>query len=220
MAKRKLKVLDSFAGAGGFSLGFELTGNYEVIGAIEYDQWAADTFQYNHKNAKVLVGDIQSYSDDDLLNAFPEKPDIVLGGPPCQGFSTAGRRIENDTRNRLIESYIKFIRLVQPRVIFFENVKGFTQKFDKNKVKGRVYSEYVQNALKRGSKRLNATGYNVYGKLIDFSEFGVPQKRTRFILVGIRKDVSDTINPKLFFEQIKKNKKELAASIKYYSISF
>ena len=72
-------------------------------------------------------------------------------------------------------------------------------------MKGRVYSEYVKNALRRGSKKLDALGYNVFGDLIDFSEFGIPQKRTRFILVGVRKDISDK-NPKLFFEQIKKNR--------------
>ena len=133
---------------------------------------------------------------------------MVAGGPPCQGFSTAGRRNENDERNKLIESYIKFIRLVQPKVIFFENVKGFTQKFDKNKVKGRIYSEYVKNALRKGSKSLNALGYEVEGQLIDFSEFGIPQKRTRFILVGVRKDIAKIHSPKDFFIEIKNNAKK------------
>ncbi|MCB4235416.1 DNA cytosine methyltransferase [Kaistella anthropi] len=126
---------------------------------------------------------------------------------PCQGFSTAGRRIEGDSRNELIKSYIKFIRLVQPKVIFFENVKGFTQKFDKNKIKGKIYSEYVTNALEYDSPKGDFQGYNVEGKLIDFSEFGIPQKRTRFILVGIRKDIANQVKPNGFFEQIQMQKK-------------
>ena len=131
---------------------------------------------------------------------------MVAGGPPCQGFSTAGRRVENDSRNKLIKSYIAFIRLVQPKIIFFENVKGFTQKFDKNKIQGKVYSEYVKGALRYSPKDLSYEGYNVYGKLVDFSEFGIPQKRTRFILVGIRKDIITAQKPKKFFSLIMNNR--------------
>jgi DNA (cytosine-5)-methyltransferase 1 len=65
-----MKVLDTFAGAGGFSLGFDLAGNHEIVGAIEFDQWAADTFKYNHPNSTVVVGDIQKYDSDYLLNTF------------------------------------------------------------------------------------------------------------------------------------------------------
>ena len=87
-----MKVLDTFAGAGGFSLGFHLTGQCDVIGAIEYDQWAADTFKFNHTESTVIVGDIQQYSEEFLLETFKDKPDIILGGPPCQGFSIANRK--------------------------------------------------------------------------------------------------------------------------------
>jgi DNA (cytosine-5)-methyltransferase 1 len=95
---------------------------------------------------------------------------------------------------------------VQPKVIFFENVKGFTQKFDKNKIKGKIYSEYVTNALEYDSPNGDFQGYKVEGKLVDFSEFGIPQKRTRFILVGIRKDIVNQVNPIKFFEQIQAEK--------------
>ncbi len=89
-------------------------------------------------------------------------------------------------------------------MIFFENVKGFTQQFDKNKVKGRVYSKYVTSALAR--KVGDFDGYDVYGELVDFSKFGIPQKRTRFILVGIRKDLNITYTPKDFFALLKSNR--------------
>lgn len=224
MMSNKKTYIDLFAGCGGLSLGLFNSGLWRGKFAIEKSPDAFKTLEYNLiENNKHFdwpdwlpqshhdINDIISKHSEQLKN-LRGTIDMVAGGPPCQGFSTAGRRVENDIRNKLIESYIKFIRLVQPKVIFFENVKGFTQKFDKNKVKGRIYSKYVQNALKRGSKRLNAKGYNVYGKLIDFSEFGVPQKRTRFILVGIRKDISEKISPEHFFKQIQKDKKEFLAN--------
>ncbi len=213
----KKTYIDLFAGCGGLSLGLYNSGLWKGQFAIEKSPDAFETLDHNlikNKNHFDWPNWLPKTNHDinEVIKKYPEKLkslrgriDMVAGGPPCQGFSTAGRRQENDTRNKLIKSYIKFIRLVQPKVIFFENVRGFTQKFDKNKVKGRIYSEYVKNALKRGSKKLDAIGYNVYGKLVNFSEFGVPQKRTRFILVGIRKDFSG-INPETFFEQIQNNK--------------
>jgi len=213
----KKTYIDLFAGCGGLSLGLYNSGLWKGQFAIEKSPDAFETLDYNlikNKNHFDWPNWLPKSNHDinEVIEKYPEKLkslrgsiDMVAGGPPCQGFSTAGRRQENDTRNKLIQSYIKFIRLVQPKIIFFENVRGFTQKFDKNKVKGRIYSEYVKNALKRGSKKLDAIGYNVYGKLVNFSEFGVPQKRTRFILVGIRKDFSG-INPETFFKQIQNNK--------------
>jgi DNA (cytosine-5)-methyltransferase 1 len=130
-----------------------------------------------------------------------DKIDLVAGGPPCQGFSMAGRRNENDQRNNLIKSYIKFISLVKPKILFFENVKGFTQEFKKNIDKGKKYSNYVESALIRN-------GYFVKGQLVNFGEYGIPQKRTRFILVGIRKDVANASKAlaETFFEKIQENK--------------
>ena len=216
----KNTYIDLFAGCGGLSLGLFNSGHWKGEFAIEKSPDAFATLKYNliDKNNNFDWPNWLAQTNHDiniLIKNYPNElkslrgqVDLVAGGPPCQGFSTAGRRKENDSRNKLIESYIKFIRLVQPKIIFFENVKGFTQKFDKNKMKGRVYSNYVKNSLKRNSKRLNSLGYNVLGDLIDFSEFGIPQKRTRFILVGIRKDFSEKLNPDQFFREIKNNRKE------------
>ena len=126
---------------------------------------------------------------------------MIVGGPPCQGFSIAGRRNEKDERNELIHSYIKFVNLVKPKLIFFENVKGFTMEFKNNKEKGVKYSQVVTEELEK-------SGYNVFGKLINFGEYGVPQKRTRFILVGIRKDLKNSSKEiaKSFFDKIEENK--------------
>lgn len=212
--KTRNTYIDLFAGCGGLSLGLNQSG-WKGLFAIEKSPYAFSTLKYNLID-KLNHFDWPSWLDkrphdinDVLKNKCQElkglrgKVDLVAGGPPCQGFSTAGRREEADHRNELINSYIQFIRLVQPKIIFFENVKGFTQRFDKNRSKGIKYSEFVQKALRRSGKDFN--GYHVFGQLIDFSEFGLPQKRTRFILVGIRKDIciNQSFSPIAFFELLK-----------------
>lgn len=215
---KKLSYIDLFAGCGGLSLGLFNTGYWKGTFAIEKSPDAFETLKHNliekqnhfdwptwlPKKNHDINEVIKEHSEQ--LKSLRGQVDMVAGGPPCQGFSTAGRRNEKDNRNKLIISYIKFIRLVQPKVIFFENVKGFTQQFDRNKIRGRVYSEYVQKELRKSSAVNDFIGYDVFGKLVNFSEFGVPQKRTRFILVGIRKDVSKKQNPKSFFDLIEQNR--------------
>jgi len=224
MGKTSLTYIDLFAGCGGLSLGLYNSGLWKGIFAIEKSTDAFKTLKHNliinkqhfdwpnwlPQSSHDINEVIKNYPDE--LVSLRGKIDMVAGGPPCQGFSTAGRRMERDNRNRLIISYIKFIRKVQPKIIFFENVKGFTQQFDKNKIRGRVYSEFVKKELKKSSKVDSYTGYNVFGQLIDFSEFGVPQKRTRFILVGIRKDLNTQNSPEDFFSLIKDNREDYLAN--------
>lgn len=132
---------------------------------------------------------------DKNLESLRGQIDLVAGGPPCQGFSTAGKRLENDDRNKLINTYLKFIDLVRPKAIFFENVKGFTLEFKKNKTRGIAYSERVL-------KKLDELGYHVNGELVNFSDYGIPQKRVRFIIVGFRKDVLPEKKAKSFLETL------------------
>ena len=221
---QKKTYIDLFAGCGGLSLGLFNSGKWNGKFAIEKSSDAFETLNHNlitnnshfdwpkwlPKQELDINTVIKDYSRE--LLKLRGSIDMVAGGPPCQGFSTAGKRKETDQRNKLIGSYIKFIRLVQPKVIFFENVKVFTQKFDKNKKRGKIYSEYVKRALRRGSESLDSIGYRVYGQLVDFSEFGVPQKRTRFILVGIRKDISENSAPKDFFKSIFENREEFLSN--------
>ena len=211
---KKNTYIDIFAGCGGLSLGLFNSGLWKGKFAIEKSSDAYATLQYNLIEKKKHFDwpdwlPKQNHDINDVINNYKEmlqslrgEIDLVAGGPPCQGFSTAGRRVEGDLRNKLIKSYVKFIRLVQPKVILFENVKGFTQKFDKNKIKGKIYSEYVTKELEYDSPKGEFQGYKVEGKLLDFSEFGIPQKRTRFILIGIRKDLVEEIKPIKFFEEI------------------
>lgn len=216
----KKTYIDLFAGCGGLSLGLYNSGLWKGLFAIEKSPDAFMTFNHNliEKNNHFEWPNWLPKSNHDIneiiknypneLKSLRGKIDMVAGGPPCQGFSTAGKRIENDSRNKLIKSYIKFIRHVQPKVIFFENVKGFTQKFDKNKIQGKVYSEYVKSALEYTPKDRNYLGYKVEGRLVDFSEYGVPQKRTRFILVGIRKDIADKAKPIDFFDSLRNEREK------------
>ncbi|MGB2727605.1 MAG: DNA (cytosine-5-)-methyltransferase [Halobacteriota archaeon] len=190
MEQHTFTYIDIFAGCGGLSLGLYKSGWHGLF-AIEKSPLAFETLKHNlidkkkhfkwpawlpktpHDINEVLV----NYEKE--LEKLRGKVDLVVGGPPCQGFSLAGRRNEADSRNKLIDSYIKFISLVNPKMLFFENVKGFTIGFKKKNSRGTAYSNYVVEELKK-------LGYEVEGRIIDFSEFGVPQRRKRFILVGLK----------------------------------
>lgn len=190
MANNKHTVIDLFAGCGGLSLGLYQAG-WQGIFAVEKSQNAFETLKYN------LIDNKKHFDWPDWL---PIKPldiievnknykkqlkslrgsvDLVAGGPPCQGFSMAGKRVEDDIRNQLVFSYIDFIDMVRPRLILFENVKGFTYVFNKNKNSEAIpYSQIV-------TEQLESLGYDVHPEIIDFSKYGVPQRRKRFILVGV-----------------------------------
>jgi DNA (cytosine-5)-methyltransferase 1 len=215
MNKKKPTCIDLFAGCGGLSLGLHNAG-WQGIFAVEKSTDAFKTLEYNlidgntgkqhfawpkwlPQQAHDINEILENYKDQ--LLKLRGKVDLVAGGPPCQGFSMAGRRNEGDVRNKLIDSYIDFVQLVQPKIIFFENVKGFTQEFRKNKAKGKVYSTLVETKLK-------AAGYEIKGKLVNFAQYGVPQKRTRFILVGIKEDIAKKkkITAENFFAQLEANK--------------
>lgn len=212
MEKKKNYYIDLFSGCGGLSLGLYNSGEWKGVFAVEKNEQAFKTLEYNLITKKKHFNwpdwlPIKEHDINDVLKNYPKELeslkgeiDLVAGGPPCQGFSTAGRREEADLRNGLINSYIEFIKKVEPKVIFFENVRGFTQKFTKNKTDGKAYSEYVKLSLQTESD--DFTGYNVYGRLVDFSKYGIPQKRTRFILIGFRKDLEYNIEPKDFFNKL------------------
>lgn len=210
--------IDLFSGCGGLSLGLHKAG-WQGLFAIEKNSDAFKTLKYN------LIDNIEHFNwpkwlpQENLeINKVIErykaelvhlqgKVDLVAGGPPCQGFSMAGRRKESDQRNNLVKSYIQFIKIVKPKLIFFENVKGFTMEFKKNKEKGKEYSAYVEKALDRA-------GYYVKGELVNFADYGIPQKRTRFILVGINKNLNNASKElaNLFFKQLKINSTKFLAS--------
>ncbi len=210
----KYTVIDIFSGCGGLSLGLHNAG-WQGLFAIEKSPQAFATLKHNlidreshFKWPKWLpktnhdINEVLENYEDKLKNLQGEVT-LVAGGPPCQGFSQAGRRDESDVRNQLVDSYIKFVSCVKPELIFFENVKGFTQEFKKNAQKGKKYSDYVL-------EQLDSLGYYVHGQLVNFGEFGVPQKRTRYILIGLSKDATNAslLKVKSFFHLLEKNKFE------------
>ena len=174
---------------------------WEGLFAVEKDKMAFETLKHN------LIGHfswpkwlpVKEFDIKRLINLHKQelhslrgKVDLVVGGPPCQGFSMAGRRRGNDRRNKMVDSYIKFVDLVRPKLLFFENVYGFTTATKKKtSLDEKVYSEYVV-------KKLSDLGYNVAFEIVDFSQFGVPQRRKRFILVGMKNG-----NAKSFFSDLK-----------------
>lgn len=193
-SNNKHTVIDLFAGCGGLSLGLYQAGWHGVF-AIEKNPCAFETLKYNL---------IDNKNHFDWPEWLPKQPldileinkkykkelkqlrgtiDLVAGGPPCQGFSMAGKRVKDDVRNQLVFAYIDFIQMVRPKLILFENVKGFTYAFGKKNNPDAVpYSVIVVDRLKK-------MGYDVSAQVIDFSEYGVPQRRKRFILVGVQKSV-------------------------------
>ncbi len=200
MANEKYYI-DIFAGCGGLSTGL-LNAGWTGLFAIEKNVDAFATLKYNLIDNKehfkwpawlpIKECDINVLLKEhakDLID-LQGKVTLVAGGPPCQGFSMAGKRKKDDQRNKLVKSYIKFIKLVLPQVIVFENVHGFTVRFKGNKGT-KKYSSYVENALKR-------LGYKTVYQIIDMSEYGVPQNRKRFILIammgGSPKDVFKTLD--------------------------
>jgi len=171
-------VLDTFAGAGGFSLGFQLAGA-KVIGAIEIDQWASETFKFNHPDAIVMQNDITEMTDKHLLDTFgDDRPDIILGGPPCQGFSICNKKNgdHKDLRNSLFEEFIRVGRLLEPQVMIMENVP--------NLIKARTAShELVIDII---TSELRKIGYHVDCKILEATDYGIPQIRKRLFVVASR----------------------------------
>ena len=186
----QVNYIDIFAGCGGLSLGL-CNASLKGLFAIEKNKDAFSTFNYNLITNNphfewpdwlpVCEYDINALMKNygEQLHSLEGQVKLVAGGPPCQGFSMAGKRNSNDNRNKLVKSYVKFIRIIKPEAILFENVHGFTVKFKQEDGKEKKYSNYVINALHRA-------GYKTAYKIIDMSEFGIPQNRKRFILVAMK----------------------------------
>lgn len=180
MAKKKYKVLDLFCGCGGISEGYALAG-FEIAGGIDFNEYATITFKHNFKNAKVHNIDITTFPDNQIEEEYGDV-DVIVGGPPCQGFSSANRwqkEIE-DPRNKLFFEYIRFVQKIHPKVIMIENVRGLLTRDN-------------GYAIDRIKEILGAEEYNITYRVLDASDYGVPQNRKRAIIVGVRKEYKDIL---------------------------
>ena len=185
----KIKVFDVFSGAGGFSCGFEMAG-CEVIGAIEHDKWAADTFKYNHPHAKMLLGDIETFSIETLKEQI-KQPDIIIGGPPCQGFSICVKNAGDpkDPRNSLFTEFIRMAKIFSPKVLVMENVPNIIRAKTKSGLR-------VVDIIQQEFEKMN---YHVYYDVLNASDYGVPQMRQRFVLIAATQELSKPFPPKTHF---------------------
>lgn len=171
-------VISTFAGAGGSSLGYSMAGFKELL-AVEWDDNAVQTFKDNFHDVPVYHGDIAKLSVDQVLEMTGLKIgelDVFDGSPPCQGFSTAGKRMIDDPRNQLFREYVRLLRGLKPKVFVMENVSGM--------VKGIMKLVFVEIL-----KELKASGYKVSARLLNAMYFGVPQSRERMIFIGVRDDL-------------------------------
>ncbi|MCH7574838.1 MAG: DNA cytosine methyltransferase [Candidatus Marinimicrobia bacterium] len=204
-SSRAGSFISLFAGCGGLSLGL-MNAGWRGILAVEKDPHAFATFSNNLLNDPNGIGfewpswlpespcEIASFLENyrDFISDLRGKIDLVAGGPPCQGFSLAGKRDENDPRNKLYKYYTEVVRLVQPPFILVENVRGITIEFGKGNYtqqketngegSGIPYSERIK-------RDLDELGYRVYGNLINAVDFGVPQHRKRYFLFGVKKSM-------------------------------
>lgn len=174
-----MNVLDLFAGCGGLSLGFMQAG-YRVTKAVEIDPTIAKTYMLNHRSTEILVNDISLLVKDDIFKQG--ETDIIIGGPPCQGFSMAGARIRegftDDPRNYLFKQYFSLVKKIKPKVFLMENVKGIMTM-----QRGKIFKDI----LKIFSGSCDGCNYNVQYRIVKATDFGVPQKRERIFIIGVKK---------------------------------
>jgi DNA (cytosine-5)-methyltransferase 1 len=172
-------VISTFAGCGGSSLGYSMAGYREVL-AVEWDDNAVATFRLNFPEVPVYHGDIAKLTVEECMSlaglSGPRELDVLDGSPPCQGFSTAGKREIDDDRNQLFREFVRLLRGLQPRVFIMENVSGMV----KGKMK-LIFAEVM--------RELRASGYKVSCRLMNAMYFQVPQSRERLIFVGVREDL-------------------------------
>lgn len=171
-----MKVLDLFSGCGGFSYGFQEAG-FDIILGIDNVKVALDTFKYNHKNSEAFVKDLSSNKNIQEIVDFLDKKggvDVIIAGPPCQGFSLTGARDENDKRNELFYSVFKIAKLLKtkPKAIIIENVPGLATLY-KGKAKIEIERKFKEN------------GYIQNSTILYAPDFGIPQIRKRLFFVGL-----------------------------------
>jgi len=171
---KTLNVVDLFSGVGGLSYGFSKNSKFKIVLANDFDKQAAESYKLNHKDVDVISGDIANLNYQNLEKYIQLGVDIVVGGPPCQSYSTLGNRLLDD-RADLFKQYRRIISILKPKIFIYENVKGLLS-MDKGTLFPKIQQEFTE------------IGYNLKFKILNAADYGVPQLRERIILVGTIKD--------------------------------
>lgn len=182
------RVLDLFCGIGGLSLGLKQAG-FEILGGADKWDLAVNTYNYNNDSTAVPF-DINVESPSDLLTELSIQSgdvDVIAGGPPCQGFSTVGKRDPSDKRNQLWRSYFEFVKQISPAYIIIENVEGLAVMRN-GKIRGNIEMAFM------------SVGYKIKSRILTSADYGVPQLRKRLIFIGWKFGLTEpnwpeTINP-------------------------
>lgn len=172
-------VISTFAGCGGSSLGYHLAGFKELL-AIDFDKHAEQTFKANFPEVPFWNRNIREVDAQEILDFTGLKAgelDVFDGSPPCQGFSTAGKRRMNDDRSQLYKDYVRLVQGLKPKAFVMENVRGLTT----GKMKGMLIDMV---------KELRDSGYQVNARLMDAAHYNTPQTRVRVIFLGVRNDLA------------------------------
>lgn len=170
--KKHITVVELFAGVGGLSYGFTHNDNFKVLLANEYNQDIAKAYSLNHPDVKMIICDIKDVSEELLKKELSSCVDVVVGGPPCQSYSTLGKR-KNDDRANLYKEYCRILKIIQPKMFLFENVTG-------------ILSMNNGNLFKEIQKCFEEIGYQLKYKVLNAADYGVPEIRERVILVGTK----------------------------------
>lgn len=184
-----MNAIDLFAGCGGLSKGFQDAG-FNIIVGVDNDQAALNTFARNHEGAKPMNADLskQETFDEIIRIAGDRSIDVIIAGPPCQGFSLTGPRNFDDERNKLYLAVIEMVKQYKPKGFIIENVPGMATLYD-----GQIKDEIL--------KRFKKLGYNIDCKILCAADYGVPQKRRRLVFMGIRKDIGEPKFPEPLFTE-------------------
>ena len=166
-----LKSIEICAGAGGQALGLEMAG-FKHIALVEYEKKYCETLKKNRPEWNIICEDVKNFSGKPYRN----KIDLLAGGVPCPPFSVAGKQLGSDDERDLFPEALRLIEEINPKAVMLENVRGFLDP---------AFKDYRESIL----KRIDELGYNVQIKLLNASDYGVPQLRPRIVIVGIRKDV-------------------------------
>lgn len=166
-----LKSIEICAGAGGQALGLEMAG-FKHIALVEYEKKYCETLKKNRPEWNIICEDVKNFSGKPYRN----KIDLLAGGVPCPPFSVAGKQLGSDDERDLFPEALRLIEEINPKAVMLENVRGFLDP---------TFKDYRESIL----KRIDELGYNVQIKLLNASDYGVPQLRPRIVIVGIRKDI-------------------------------